>query len=103
MKTESDLPEWLRRMSRDFIAGKAVNPCPNGLNAAADKIDSMSARIVGDGVLKKHYQGQIESLTAELHKTQNALDGYMDAYTNMRNFAIEKGLDVAASTEDSAT
>lgn len=35
-----------------------------------------------------------ERLTAEVTRTQAALDSYMDAYQNMRQFAIDSGLDV---------
>lgn len=94
MKKNTEYSAWLRQMAKDFVAGETVNPCPSSLNVVADKLDIQAGKLVADSVLKKHFQTKIEKLTKELHSTQQAMDAYMDAYFNMRDFAIEGGLDV---------
>lgn len=87
-----DYSEWLRGLAKDFIAGETVHPCPEALNRVADKLDILRGRSVADDVLKLHYRRKIKSL-------ESALDSYMDAYQNMRQYAIDSGLDVTCYYE----
>ena len=88
----SDYAGWLRKMADDFISGKTVNPCPAALNRVADKLDVLAGRVVAERVLKNKYK-------SDLKLTQEALDSYMDAYQNMRQYAIDSGLDVVCYYE----
>lgn len=59
-----------------------------------DQVAVLRLKLIGSEAVNVHLKAKVERLTTVVSNTQAALDSYMNAYFNMRDFATDQGLDV---------